>query len=121
MDEVERYMSRARARWRSGKNRDSSLWGFENWATDRQEVHHVARKKYGDATLLVPLSMHRELTRRQMEEHPGEGPDSHGPLERQGRLFLGQSDIFECVADAYRFHGELFIAAARKGVQPKRE
>ena len=23
----------------------------------------------------VPISMHRELTRRQMEEHPPEGPD----------------------------------------------
>ena len=86
MDHHERSMARARAEWRAkraGKT-SSSLWGFENWANEGTEGHHVARKKYGDRLIDVPISMHRELTRRQMEEHPPEGPDPENPLERRG-------------------------------------
>jgi hypothetical protein len=46
--------------------------------------------------------MHRELTRRQMQERSLEGPDPNNPLERQGRFFLGLVDILECLADALR-------------------
>ncbi len=53
--------------------------------------------------------MHRELTRRQMEEHPKEGPDPTNPLEREGRLSLGLADICECVADLLRWRGEALI------------
>ncbi len=88
MDRHQRSMARARAEWRakrSGKTPDSP-WGFENWASEPTEAHHVARKKYGDQLIDVPVSMHRELTRRQTEEHPPDGPNPDNPLERQGRL-----------------------------------
>jgi hypothetical protein len=76
MDHLERSMARARAERRAkraGKT-SSSLWGFENWANEGTELHHVARAKYGDQLIDVPISMHRELTRRQMEEHPPDDP-----------------------------------------------
>ncbi len=97
-------MARARAEWRArraGKT-SSSLWGFENWADEGTEARHVARQKYGDQLVDVPISMHRELTRRQMEEHPQDGPDPENRLERQGRLALGLADICECIADLLR-------------------
>jgi hypothetical protein len=117
MDHHERSRIRAEAEWRgkrAGKT-SSSLWGFENWADEDTEGHHVARKKYGDQLIDVPISMHRELTRRQMEEHPPEGPDPENPLEREGRLALGVADICECVADLLRLRGEMLIRAAKDG------
>jgi hypothetical protein len=117
MDRHERSRIRAQAEWRdrrAGKT-SSSLWGFENWANERTESHHVARKKYGDELIDVPISMHRELTRRQMEEHPSDGPDPENPLERQGRLALGIADICECIADLLRLSGEMLIRAAKDG------
>jgi hypothetical protein len=117
MDHHQRSMARARAERRAkraGKT-SSSLWGFENWANEGTEGHHVARKKYGDQLIDVPISMHRELTRRQMEEHPPDGPDPENPMERQGRLALGIADICECVADLLRLTGEMLIRAAKDG------
>jgi hypothetical protein len=114
MDEHERFMSRARAEWRLKRNGGGSLWGFENWDKEGKEEHHIGRKKYSDRTILIPVSMHRELTRRQMEEHPVEGPDPQNPLERQGRVFLGLADILECLADALRWIGERLIATAKR-------
>jgi hypothetical protein len=117
MDHHQRSMARARAERRAeraGKT-SSSLWGFENWANEGTEGHHVARKKYGDQLIDVPTSMHRELTRRQMEEHPSDGPDPENPLERQGRLALGLADICEWVADLLRLVGETLIRAAKDG------
>jgi hypothetical protein len=90
------------ARQRAGKT-SSSLWGFENWANERTELHHIARAKYGDLVMSVPISMHRELTRRQMEEHPEEGADPANPLERDRRLRFGLADICECIADLLRW------------------
>jgi len=113
MDEVERVMTRVRAKRRVKLKADASLWGFENWDKEGKEEHHIARKKYGDAIMPVPISMHRELTRRQMEEHPPEGPDPNS-LEREGRLYLGLSDILECLADLLRQVGEKLIAAATR-------
>jgi hypothetical protein len=112
-------MSRTRAenRARRAGKTSGSLWEFENWATDRTEAHHVARKKYGDQLIDVPISAHREFTRRQIEEHPPDG-DPTNPLERQGRLLLGLSDICECVADLLRLVGETLIRAAKDGAPP---
>lgn len=102
-------MSRARAEWRLKRKDGASLWGFENWDNEGKEVHHIGRRKYSDRTISVPVSMHRELTRRQMEEHPPEGPDQSNPLEREGRFFLGLADILECLADLVRRIGERLI------------
>src|ERR1700691_3373539 len=108
MDHRERSMARTRAenRARRAGKTSNSLWGFENWANDRTEGHHLARARYGDLVVHVPISMHRELTRRQMEEHPPDGVDPENPLEREGRLALGVADICECVADLLRLIGE---------------
>jgi hypothetical protein len=107
MDEFERFMSRARALWRAKqKGKTTSLWGFENWANEGKEDHHIAREKFGDAIIPVPISMHRELTRRQMEEHPPEGADPSDPLERRTRLAFGLVDLLECLADGLRLTGE---------------
>ena len=115
MDEHERFMSRARAKRRAKLTADASLWRFENWGNESREDHHIARKKYGDAAILAPISMHHELTRRQMEEHPAEGPDPNNPLEREGRLCLGWADILECLVDLLRLIGEYLIGAAKRG------
>jgi hypothetical protein len=118
MDRHERSRIRAQAEWRAkraGKT-SCSLWGFENWANEGTEGHHVARKKYGDQLIDLPISMHRELTRRQMEEHPPDGTDPENPLERQGRLALGVADICECIADLLRLIGETLIRAAKDGM-----
>jgi hypothetical protein len=107
MDQFERFMSRARALWRAKqKGTTTPLWGFKNWASEGKEDHHIARKKYGDVIMPVPISMHRELTRRQIEEHPPEGADPIDPLERRRRLALGLVDILECLADGLRLAGE---------------
>jgi|SRR5271166_6173724 len=117
MDAYERSMARARAEWRARRadKTSTSLWGFENWANEGTERHHLAREKYGDQVIEVAISMHRELTRRQMEEHPPEGPDPENPLERNGRLALGVADICECIADLLRWRGETLIRAAKDG------
>jgi hypothetical protein len=81
----------------------------------KAQGHHVAREKYGDLVVDVPVSMHRELTRRQMKEHPQEGPDPTNPWEREGRLRLGLADICECIADLLRWSGEALIRAAKDG------
>jgi hypothetical protein len=119
MDDRERIMCRERARWRARRKGQSlaSLWGYENWASEGKEDHHIAREKYGGATMPVPISMHRELTRRQIEEHPPEGPDPRNPLETKGRLALGLADIIECLADGLRQIGENRIDAAGRGAR----
>jgi hypothetical protein len=111
MDKYERFKSRARAEWRLKRNGKSPnpLWGFENWDKEGKEEHHLGRRKYSERTISIPVSMHRELTRRQMEEHPAEGPDPSNPLEREGRFFLGLADILECLADFLRWIGESLI------------
>jgi hypothetical protein len=117
MDMYERFMARARAQWRAklASKTSASPWGYENWANEGAERHHVARAKYGDLIEEVPVSVHRELTRRQMEEHPEDGPDPDNPLERKGRLHLWYADIYELFADLHRWRGEALIRAAKDG------
>jgi hypothetical protein len=113
MDEHERFMARARAKWRAKKKGKASLWG--NWGQEGTQGHHVGREKFSDLLIEVPRSMHPELTRRQMEEHPPEGPDPNNPLERQGRVHWGLSELHEGVADGHRLIGERMLEAARRG------
>ena len=83
---------------------------------DGTEGHHVARKKYGDQLIDVPISMHRELTRRQMEEHPPDGPDPDKPAGTTGSVgSWAVADICECIADLLRWLGEMLIRAAKDG------
>ena len=111
-------MARARAEWRAkraGKT-SSSLWGFENWASEGTEGHHVARAKYGDLVIDVPISMHRELTRRQMEEHPEDGPD---PEQSTGTAGSAAVWVWQTFASAsptcFAMIGEQLIRAAKEG------
>jgi hypothetical protein len=118
MDQHQRSMARARAEWRAKRaaNTSSSLWGFENWGDGRTQEHHPGRRKFSpDAIITIPTAMHRELTRRGEEEHPPLGLDPGNLLERQGRLFLGWSDMFEALADACREIGDNMLAAVNTG------
>jgi hypothetical protein len=119
MDRHERSRIRAQAEWRAkraGKTSNSSLWEFENWGDGRTQEHHPGRRKFSEEiTVTVPWAMHPELTRRGEEEHPPLGLDPGNLLERQGRLFLGWSDMFEALADACRWIGENTLAAVDAG------
>jgi hypothetical protein len=117
MDEFERFMSRARAQWRArkrGKNL-TSLWNFETWGDGSTEEHHVGGIKFCDITITIPRSMHPELTRRQMEEHPVEGPQPHNPLERQARVQMGIADLYDGLADGHRLISLRLHEAANRG------
>jgi hypothetical protein len=81
----------------------------------------MSPERYGDQVIDVPISMHQELTRRQMEEHPPDGADPENPLERQGRLALGVADICESIADLLRLLGETLIRAAKEGAPELRD
>jgi hypothetical protein len=117
MDEFDRFMSRQRAPWRAklkGQN-PTSLWNWEHWGDGATQRHHIARQKFGDDVIIVPRAMHSELTRRQMEEHPPEGPDPDNPVERQGRFLLGLVDLHAALSDGYRPIAESMLEAARRG------
>jgi len=117
MDEYERFMTRARAQWRARQKGDpsASLWRWEFWPIEDKERHHIARARYGELTILVPRSLHAELTRRQMEEHPPDGPDPTNPVEIAGRYDVGFADLFDCNADFLRSRGFGRIKAASLG------
>jgi hypothetical protein len=117
MDEHERLIARARAMWRGKRKGFSleSLWGWEFWPLEPKEHHHIAGERYGQLTIPVPESMHMELTRRQMEEHPPPGPDPTNPVEIAGRYDLGFAELFYCPADFLYARGLARIEAARQG------
>jgi hypothetical protein len=54
MDKYERFMSRARAEWRAKKKGKASLWGFENWANEGLEDHHIARSHNAGSDQYAP-------------------------------------------------------------------
>ena len=56
--------------------------------------------------------MHPELTRRQMEEHPPEGPDPNNPVEQEGRVHLGLSDLHAALSDGHRLIAERMLEAS---------
>jgi hypothetical protein len=117
MDEFDRFMSRQRALWRAKRKGQNltSLWDFEHWGDGVTEEHHIARRKFGNGLVTVPRAMHPELTRRQMEEHPLEGPDPDNPVERLGRVHLGLADLHAALLDGHGLVAERLIEAARRG------
>jgi hypothetical protein len=117
MDEFDRFMSRQRALWRAKRKGQTltSLWDFEHWGDDATEEHHIGRRKFSDDTIVIPKAPHPELTRRQMEEHPPEGPDPDNPVERQGRAHLGLRDLHAALADGHGLIAERMIQAAGRG------
>jgi hypothetical protein len=120
MDEYERLMARARAQRRAKLSGDpsQSLWGpWELWHLEPKESHHIARELYGDMTILIPVSVHRELTRRQMEEHPPDGPDPTNPVEIAGRHDIGVAELGYWVADFLYARGLARIEAASRGIR----
>jgi hypothetical protein len=117
MDEFDRFMSRQRALWRArGKSQKvTSLWDFEHWGDRATEEHHIGRRKFGDDTVVVPKAMHPELTRRQMEEHPPAGRDPDNPVEQEGRVQLGLSDLHAALSDGYQLIADRMLEAAARG------
>jgi hypothetical protein len=117
VDEFDRFMSRQRALWRAKRKgqRPTSLWDFEHWGDGVTQEHHIARRKFSDDTIIIPRAPHPELTRRQMEEHPPEGPDPDNPVEQLGRAHMGKSDLHAALSDCHRLLGERMLEAARQG------
>lgn len=116
MDEFDRLLSRGRARWRAKLPESISLWRFENWISDPVEEHHIGGRSFSNLTMPSPVSMHRELTRRSLEEHPPIRLGAHRTAaETEGRVRLHMADIFDCLADYLRYSGEPLIVATQMG------
>jgi hypothetical protein len=117
MDEFDRFMSRQRALWRAKRKGQklTSPWDFEQWGNPATEEHHIGRRKFSDDTIVVPKALHPELTRRQMEEHPPEGPDPDNPVEQEGRVHLGFSDLYAALSDGHRLVAKRMLEASGQG------
>lgn len=105
---------RAAADWRKrlSRNRNRIIDPLTGEIIDQAEVHHIARGKYGEASIPLSLASHREMTRRQMEEHPPDGPDPENAMERRARFLLGASDLLESIGCQLRADAEFMIAQA---------
>jgi hypothetical protein len=118
MDRYERMIIRAAAEWRE-KIRSGNVGALIDPLTGRvilkAEVHHVSREIYGEGSIPLSPETHREMTRRQMEEHPPEGPDPENPIERMGRFLLGAADLLEGIVDEMRRVAVILIALAATG------
>jgi hypothetical protein len=117
MDEFDRFMSRQRALWRAKRKGQklTSPSDFEQWGDPATEEHHIGRRKFSDVTIVIPKAMHPELTRRQIEEHPSEGRDPDNPVEQEGRVHLGLSDLHAALCDGHGMVGERMLEAAGRG------
>jgi hypothetical protein len=117
MDEFDRFMSGQRALRHAERKGQKlkPLWGFDHWGDRATEEHHIGRRKFSDKMITIPSAMHPELTRRQMEEHPPEGRDADNPVEQEGRVYLGLSDLHAALSDGYRLIGERMLGAAGRG------
>ena len=117
MDEFDRFMSRQRALWRAKRKSQNltSLWDFEDWGDGATEEHHIGRRKFSEKTITIPRAPHPELTRRQMEEHPPEGPDPDNPVEQEGRVHLGLRDLHAALSDGHGMVAERMLEAAKRG------
>jgi hypothetical protein len=117
MDEFDRFMSRQRALWRAKRKGQNltSLWDLEHWGDGATEEHHIGRRKFSEKTITIPRAPHPELTRRQMEEHPPEGPDPDNPLEQEGRVHLGLRDLHAALSDGHGMVAERMLEAAGRG------
>ena len=114
MDRYERMFIRAAADWRKrlSRNRKPLIDPLTGEIIDQAEVHHIARGKYGDASIPLSLGSHREMTRRQMEEHPPDGPDPENLMQRMARFQLSAADLMESIVDQMRADAEFMIAQA---------
>ena len=118
MDRYERMIIRAAAEWRE-KIKSGHVGALIDPLTGqvirKPEVHHVSREIYGEASVPLSPETHREMTRRQMEEHPPEGPDPENPIERMARFLLGAADLLAGIVDEMRRVAEVLIALAATG------
>ncbi len=118
MDKYERLRLRSAAEWRK-KIRSGAVKAVIDPLTGeilhRSEVHHVSGEKYGELSIPLGPTSHPEMTRRQTEEHPPDGPDLDNPIERMGRFLLGAADLLESIVDELRRVAEFLIALAAKG------
>jgi hypothetical protein len=120
MDQYERMIIRAAAEWRE-KLRSGDVKTIidptNGEVISRPEVHHISREKYGELSIPLSVSTHREMTRRQMEEHPPDGANPDNPVERAARFLLGAADLLECIVDELRRVAEFLISLAASGIR----
>lgn len=118
MDPHERLMIRSHAEWRTklkSPDLQAVIDPLSGEILINPEVHHIAGVKYGEASIPLGIGSHREMTRRQTEEHPPDGPDPDNPIERMGRFLLGAADLLESIVDELRRIAEILISLAAKG------
>lgn len=115
MDDNERMIIRAAADWREkikAGNVKTLIDPLTGQIIFNPEVHHIARGIYGDQAIPLSQESHREMTRRQMEEHPPDGPNPNDPVERMGRFLLGAADLLEAIVAELRRVAEFLIELA---------
>jgi hypothetical protein len=69
------------------------------------ELHHVAGRKYDDATVIVCRNCHRRLSDGQYD-HPKARPDADPLLTSIGHFLLGLADMLHLVAERLIAFGE---------------
>jgi hypothetical protein len=105
VDKYERMRLRDAAAWRKAIKKGEHAMLIDSLTGQlivRPEVHHVAGRKYGELSIPLDEETHREMTRRQMEEHPPSIPGPVSEAERQARFQLGAADLIESIADQMR-------------------
>lgn len=83
------------------------------------EKHHIARRAYHDATVIVCRNCHRKLSDKQ-KDHPEQVADPPSLHERAGHFLLTLADFFETLIDVLRQFGRELIAMAR-GTESKKK
>ena len=78
------------------------------------EAHHIAGRKFDDATVIVCRNCHRILSNDQ-KDHPPRIDGAPSLHERAGHFLKGLADLFALlVAKLYEFSDELIEFAKRE-------
>lgn len=80
------------------------------------EAHHIAGRKFDDATLIVCRNHHRILSDDQ-KDHPqpiGDEPTLHG---RAGHFLKGLADLFALLVARLHEYGDALIEFAKRHAQ----
>jgi hypothetical protein len=84
--------------------------GESNWTC--LEAHHVAGRKFDDATVIVCRNCHRKLSDDQ-KDHPKISTTSPHLVECAGRFLLGLADLFALLVEKCRELGLALIEFAK--------
>jgi hypothetical protein len=77
------------------------------------EAHHIAGRKFGDATVILCRNCHRILSDDQKDHPPpiGKEPTLH---ERVGHFLKGLADLFALLVAKLRAYADELIAFAKR-------